>query len=327
MHLAAPKGELMTTAFIFPGQGSQEVGMGRALADAYPAARAVFDEVDEALGEKLSEVIWNGPLETLTLTTNAQPALMATSIAVLRALEAEFGDAAWQDVRFVAGHSLGEYSALAATGSLSITEAALLLRRRGQAMQAAVPVGEGAMAALIGIDLVTATEVAEEAAQGEVCDPANDNAPDQVVISGSKAAVERGMVLAKERGAKRAILLPVSAPFHSALMQPAAEVMEEALAQADIREPRVPVFANVRAAPIDDPEEIRAALVNQVCGTVRWVESVRGMGDAGIMRYAELGPGRVLANLVKRVLPGVETMSIGTPDMLAAFKSAAGQGE
>lgn len=312
----------MTTAFIFPGQGSQEVGMGRALAEAYPAARAVFDEVDEALGERLSDLVWNGPAEALTLTANAQPALMATSMAALRAAESGQGADIWAGVGFVAGHSLGEYSALAAAGALTVGDAARLLRRRGAAMQAAVPAGEGAMAALIGLDLATARLVAAEAAAGEVCDAANDNAPDQIVVSGSRAAVERAIAIAKARGAKRAILLPVSAPFHSALMGPAAEAMRAVLAAAPIRSPRVPLVANVRAAAIADPDAIRAALVEQVAGTVRWRESVRYMAEAGVTRFAEFGSGRVLAGLVKRIVPGADAVSVGTPEALAAFMPA-----
>lgn len=300
--------------------------MGRALAEAFPAAMAVFQEVDDALGEKLSDLIWTGPADALTLTENAQPALMATSLAAVRALESEYGAEAWRDVVFVAGHSLGEYSALAAAGAFSVADAARLLRRRGQAMQAAVPPGEGAMAALIGLDFAAASAVARDAAEGEVCEVANDNAPDQIVVSGSRAAVERAMRIAKERGAKRGIMLPVSAPFHSALMRPAAEVMREALARTDMHAPRVPVVANVRAAAIGDPVDIRAALVAQVVGAVRWCESVRFMAAGGVTRFVELGSGRVLSGLVRRIVPDVVaaggTMSIGTPEGIAAFLPA-----
>jgi [acyl-carrier-protein] S-malonyltransferase len=309
----------MSTAFIFPGQGSQDVGMGKALADAYPVARAIFEEVDEALGERLSDTIWNGPAEALTLTANAQPALMAVSLAALRAVEAEVGRQVWNEVDFVAGHSLGEYSALAAAGTFSVADAARLLRLRGRAMQEAVPVGEGAMAALLGLDYEAVREVVGEAAAQECCDAANDNAPGQVVVSGSRAAVERAIGLAKARGAKRAILLPVSAPFHSALMQPVGPVMAEALAAVPMSAPRVPLVANVLARPIDDPEEIRRRLVEQVSGAVRWRESVEFMAGAGVGRFVEIGAGKVLAGLVKRMAPEAELFSIGTPDQVAAF--------
>ncbi|MFN3292114.1 MAG: ACP S-malonyltransferase [Gemmobacter sp.] len=304
-------------AFIFPGQGSQAVGMGRALAEAYPTARAVFDEVDEALGERLSDLIWNGPIEALTLTANAQPAIMATSLAALRALESagvQVGDAA-----FVAGHSLGEYSALAAAGSLSIGDTARLLRIRGQAMQAAVPVGVGAMAALLGLDFAAASEVAAEAAQGEVCQAANDNDPAQVVVSGHKAAVERAVEIAKARGAKRALLLPVSAPFHCALMQPAADAMAEALAGVALHAPRVPLVANVRAEAVTDPETIRALLVEQVTGSVRWRESVGWMAARGVTEFWEIGAGKALSGMVKRIARDAATRAFGTPEDLAAL--------
>jgi [acyl-carrier-protein] S-malonyltransferase len=314
----------MATAFVFPGQGSQAVGMGKALADAYPAARAVFQEVDDALGEKLSDVIWNGPEDALTLTANAQPALMAVSIAALRALEAE-GVALTDHAAFVAGHSLGEYSALAAAGSLSIADAARLLRTRGNAMQAAVPVGQGAMAALLGLDFDAAAEVAAEAAGGDVCQAANDNAPGQVVVSGSKAAVERAVEIAKARGAKRAMLLQVSAPFHCALMGPAAEVMAEALAAATVNAPAVPLVANVTARPITDPAEIRARLVEQVTGTVRWRESIGWLaGEGGVSTFVELGSGKVLSGLVKRIAAGAATANLGAPTDVAAVKAALG---
>ena len=310
------------TAFIFPGQGSQAVGMGKALADTFPAAKAVFDEVDAALGESLSQIMWEGPSETLTLTANAQPALLAVSLAALRVLESEAGVDLARDAAFVAGHSLGEYSALAASGALTITEAARLLRIRGRAMQDAVPPGEGAMAALLGLDYDQAIAVAAEAAQGDVCEPANDNAPGQVVVSGSKAAVERAMVLAKEKGAMKAVLLPVSAPFHCRLMGPAAEAMEVALSGTTIKSPRVPVVANVRAAPVTDPAEIRRLLVEQVTGTVRWRESVIYMAGAGITSMVEVGAGKVLCGLVKRIDKSISASAVGTPDDVAAFIAA-----
>jgi [acyl-carrier-protein] S-malonyltransferase len=286
-------------AFAFPGQGAQAVGMGQDMASAYPAAAAVFEEVDDALGEKLSVLIWEGPAEDLTLTANAQPALMATSMAAMRALEAEgvTVDAA----RFVAGHSLGEYSALCAAGALSLSDTARLLRIRGQAMQAAVPVGVGAMAALLGLDFATARSIAEEAAQGEVCQAANDNDPRQVVVSGHKGAVERAVDIAKTRGAKRALLLPVSAPFHCALMQPAADVMAEALAGVEIFAPKVPLVANVRAEAVSDPVEIRELLVRQVTGSVRWRESVLWMAGQGVSELVEIGAGKALSGMARRI--------------------------
>lgn len=303
-------------AFVFPGQGAQTIGMGKALAEAYPAAQAVFDEVDEALGEKLSALIWEGEAETLTLTANAQPALMATSLAAIRALEAE--GVAMTDVSFVAGHSLGEYSALAAAGSLSVGDAAKLLRVRGDAMQNAVPVGVGAMAALLGLDFETARAVAAEAAQGEVCQAANDNDPSQVVVSGHKAAVERACELAKEKGAKRALLLPVSAPFHCALMQPAADVMEEALGTVTLNAPSVPLVANVRAEAVHDADTIRSLLVEQVTGSVRWRESVAYMAAQGVTEIWEVGAGKALSGMIKRVDRSVATKAIGTPADVAA---------
>jgi len=306
----------MTIALTFPGQGSQAVGMGKALADNFAEARAVFDEVDAALGEKLSAVIWDGPIETLTLTANAQPALMAVSLAALRVLEAQ--GFAVSKAAYVAGHSLGEYSALAAAGSLSISDAARLLRIRGTAMQQAVPVGEGAMAALLGLDFDTAKAVADEAAQGDVCEAANDNGPGQVVISGAKAAVERALEIAKAKGAKRAILLPVSAPFHCRLMQPAADVMAEALAKVTINAPVVPLVANVLAAPISDPAEIRARLVEQVTGMVRWRESIGWLAANGADLFVEIGAGKVLSGLAKRIAPEAQTLSVGTPDDVSA---------
>ncbi len=312
----------MTRALVFPGQGSQAVGMGKALYDAYPAARAVFDEVDDALGEKLSDIIFNGPEDQLTLTANTQPALMAVSLAAFSVLKDKGFDLA-SGAAYVAGHSLGEYSALAAAGTFSIGDAARLLRTRGSAMQAAVGVGEGAMAALLGLDWDTAALVAAEAAAmvpGEICTPANDNVDGQVVISGTKAAVERAAELANERGAKRAIMLSVSAPFHCALMQPAAEAMNEALVLATLHAPIVPVIANVTAAPVTDPDEIRKLLVAQVTGTVRWRESVLKMAELGVTQMVEVGAGKVLAGLVKRN-PAIEGSSIGTPDDIEAFLS------
>jgi len=309
----------MTRAFVFPGQGAQTIGMGRALSDAYPAARAVFDEVDAALGEKLSALIWDGDIETLTLTQNAQPALMATSIAALRALEAE--GTGLSDAAFVAGHSLGEYSALCAAGSLTLADTARLLRLRGQAMQAAVPVGVGAMAALLGLDFEAATAVAAEAAQGQVCQAANDNDPAQVVVSGHKAAVERAVEIAKAKGAKRAILLPVSAPFHCALMQPAAEAMATALGDVAILAPAVPLVANVRAEAVTDPETIRRLLVEQVTGSVRWRESVQWMVGQGVTEFWEIGAGKALSGMIRRIAKEAECKAVGTPEDIAALKA------
>ena len=301
----------MSRAFLFPGQGAQTIGMGRALADAYPAARAVFEEVDDALGESLSSLIWEGDIDTLTLTANAQPALMATSIAALRALEA--GGDAFAGVAFVAGHSLGEYSALCAAGALEVGQTARLLRLRGRAMQEAVPVGTGAMAAVLGLDLAGAEAVAAEAAQGQVCEAANDNDPAQVVLSGHREAIERAVLIAKEKGAKRALLLPVSAPFHCALMAPAAEAMRAALSEATIRAPRVPLLANVTAQPTADPEAIRTQLVAQVTGRVRWRESVALMAAQGVSEFCELGAGKALSGMVRRIAPEAATRAIGTP--------------
>ncbi len=310
----------MTIAFVFPGQGAQAVGMGRALAESWPEARAVFDEVDEALGEKLSDLIWEGDIETLTLTRNAQPALMATSLAAMRALEAE--GVPVTRAAFVAGHSLGEYSALAAAGAMSVADTARLLRTRGQAMQEAVPVGEGAMAAILGLDLEAVRAVAAEAAQGEVCEAANDNDPAQVVVSGHRGAVERAVELARERGARRAVMLPVSAPFHCALMAPAAQVMEEALAAVAFRPPAVPLIANVRAAPVTDPDEIRALLVEQVTGAVRWRESVLAMAGAGVAEIWEIGAGKALSGMIRRIDRSVATRAVGTPDDVKAAVAA-----
>lgn len=314
----------MTAAFTFPGQGSQSVGMGKALADAFPVARAVFDEVDAALGQKLSAVMWDGPIETLTLTENAQPALMAVSLATIRVLEAEAGLDLARDAAFVAGHSLGEYSALAAAGTFSIADAARLLRIRGNAMQAATPVGTGAMAAILGLDFDAVVAVAAEAAAGEVCQAANDNGGGQVVISGHKSAVDRACELAKARGAKRAIPLPVSAPFHCALMQPAADAMAEALAKVAVKAPVVPVVANVLAAPISDPADVVRRLVEQVTGTVRWRECISFMAGAGVTTFYEIGSGKVLTGLVKRIADGAGGIAIGTPDDVAAFTAARG---
>ncbi|MEL6479579.1 MAG: ACP S-malonyltransferase [Pseudomonadota bacterium] len=298
-------------AFIFPGQGAQTIGMGKTLAEAYPAARAVFEEVDAALGDALSQLIWEGAQDDLTLTANAQPALMATSIAAMRALEAE--GVSISDAGFVAGHSLGEYSALAAAGSLQVGDAARLLRVRGTAMQEAVPVGVGAMAALLGLDFDTAQAIAEAAAEGEVCQAANDNDPGQVVVSGHKAAVERAVGLAKEKGAKRALLLPVSAPFHCALMQPAAERMAAALAEVEIRDPSVPLVANVRAEAVRDAGEIRDLLVAQVTGSVRWRESVAWMAAQGVTETVEIGAGKALSGMVRRIDRSVGTLSVAEP--------------
>ena len=306
----------MSRAFVFPGQGAQTIGMGKALAEAYPAAKAVFDEVDEALGESLSGLIWEGEQDTLTLTQNAQPALMATSLAAVKALESE--GVTMDAAAFVAGHSLGEYSALAAAGALSISDTARLLRTRGEAMQAAVPVGVGAMAALLGLDFQAATEVAEAAAEGEVCQAANDNDPGQVVVSGHKAAVERAVELAKERGAKRAVLLPVSAPFHCALMQPAAEVMAEALSHVDIAAPSVPVVANVLASSVVNPATIRPLLVDQVTGSVRWRESVAWMAGEGVTEIYKISAGKTLSGMVRRIDRSIACTAVGTPEDVKA---------
>lgn len=309
----------MIRAFVFPGQGAQTIGMGQALAQAYPAAKAVFEEVDDALGESLSSLIWDGDIADLTLTANAQPALMATSLAALRALESE--GVSLDDAAFVAGHSLGEYSALAASGALGISDAARLLRIRGRAMQEAVPVGEGAMAAILGLDLAAVVEVALEAAQGDVCQAANDNDPSQVVVSGHKAAVERAVEIAKERGAKRAVLLPVSAPFHCALMQPAADRMAEALADVALAAPRVPLVANVLAEAVSDAETIRRLLVQQVTGAVRWRESVVWMAAQGVTEFWEIGAGKALSGLIKRSAKGTGTRNFGTPEDIASLKA------
>ena len=310
----------MSIAFVFPGQGSQAVGMGAGLAEAFPAAKAVFDEVDDALGQKLSTLMWEGPEADLTLTENAQPALMAVSLAAMRGLETK-GFTLPGNVAYVAGHSLGEYSALAASGALSLGDTARLLKTRGQVMQAAVPVGEGAMAALLGADLSQAQELAEAAAQGDCCQAANDNAPGQVVISGKKTAIERAVALAPKFGARRAVLLPVSAPFHCALMQPAADAMAEALCGVTISEPAVPVVANVLAEPITDPEAIRTRLVEQVTGMVRWRETMQFLAGNGVDAVYEVGAGRVLTGMARR-LEGVEARSVGTPEELESAATA-----
>jgi [acyl-carrier-protein] S-malonyltransferase len=317
----------MKTALVFPGQGSQAVGMGKALADAYPASREVFAEVDAALGETLSRLIFEGPEAELTLTANAQPALMATSIAALRALESEAGLNVGRDAAFVAGHSLGEYSALCAAGALSLADTARLLRLRGRAMQKAVPAGEGAMAAILGLDFPEVSNIALKAASdlylgGAICEAANDNGGGQVVISGTRAAVERAMQLAKERGAKRALLLPVSAPFHCSLMQPAAEAMAEALATVRLGAPRPALIANVSASPLTEPGAIRESLIAQVTGAVRWRESVAFMAIEGVGRFVEIGAGKVLTGLVKRIADGATAISVGTPADVEAFAVA-----
>lgn len=308
----------MSKAFVFPGQGAQSIGMGKALAETYPAANAVFDEVDDALGEKLSALIWEGEQDELTLTQNAQPALMAMSLAAIRALEAE--GVAITDASFVAGHSLGEYSALAAAGALSISDTARLLRTRGKAMQEAVPVGVGAMAALLGLDFEAAQAVASEAAQGEVCQAANDNDPGQVVVSGHLGAVERALVIAKEKGAKRAVMLPVSAPFHCALMEPAARVMSEALNAVTINAPAVPVVANVRAEAVSDPDLIRKLLIEQVTGSVRWRESVGYMAAQGVDTIWEVGAGKALAGMIRRIERSITCSAVGTPEDIAKLE-------
>lgn len=314
----------MQRALVFPGQGSQLVGMGRSLAEAFSAARIVFEEVDDALGQHLSKIMFGGPEDELTLTENAQPALMAVSLAVIRVLEQEGGFQLPQRVRFVAGHSLGEYSALAAAQSLELADAARLLKRRGQAMQAAVPVGAGAMAALLGLDLAVVQEVADAATanpegEDEVCAAANDNAPGQVVVSGHRAAVERAVTLATERGVRRAIMLPVSAPFHCALMTPAADAMAEALAEATLAPPLVPLIANVTAAPVQEPEAIRHLLVRQVTGMVRWRESVQTMKAEGVEQLVEVGAGKVLSGLTRRIDKELTSVALNEPADIEGF--------
>jgi len=306
-------------AFVCPGQGAQSIGMGKALAEAYVESKQVFEEVDDALGESLSKLIWEGDIDVLTLTENAQPALMATSLAAARALTRE--GMGVETANYVAGHSLGEYSALAIAGALSIADAARLLRTRGKAMQAAVPVGVGAMAALLGLDFETASQVAKQAAGDEVCEAANDNDPAQVVVSGHKAAVERAVELAKEHGAKRAVLLPVSAPFHCSLMSPAAAVMKEALSEATIISPSVPVVSNVKAQPVSDPDEIRELLIQQITGSVRWRESVMWMAQNDVSEIWEIGAGKALSGMVRRIDREVECENIATPEDIRALSS------
>ena len=303
----------MAVAFVFPGQGSQDVGMGRELAEAYGPAREVFEEVDAVLSHNLSQIMWEGPKETLTLTENAQPALLAVSMAVMRVLEQEKGFSLKGKVKFVAGHSLGEYSALAAAGAFSLADAVRLLKLRGQAMQASVPVGKGAMSALLGVGIDVARKVAQAAAQGDVCQIANDNEPLQVVLSGDKSALDRVLEVGKQFGVRRTVPLPVSAPFHCALMQPAADAMAEALASIDVQVPIVPVVANVIAEPVTDPAEIKRRLVEQVTGTVRWRECVTYMTANGVTDIYEVGVGKVLAGLVKRTEKTLNAISIGTP--------------
>jgi [acyl-carrier-protein] S-malonyltransferase len=312
----------MAVAFVFPGQGSQSVGMGKALAETYAAARDVVAEVDAALGERLTAVMWEGPAEKLTLTENAQPALVAVSLAAMRVLETEAGVDLAREAQFVAGHSVGEFAALAAVGALSYADAVALVRIRGRAMLRAVPPGKGAMAALIGVDFAEAAAIAAAAAQGEICQAANDNGGGQVVISGDKAAVERAVAIAKDKGVRRAMMLPVSGPFHSALMQPAAEIMRDALARVAIRPPAVPLVANVLARPTSDPAEILQGLVAQVTGTVRWRESILMMAQAGITMFYEVGSGKVLSGLIKRIAEGASAIAIGAPEDVAAFKAA-----
>lgn len=309
----------MTRAFIFPGQGSQSVGMGKELADAFPAAKAVFDEVDEALGQKLSALMFEGPDDQLVLTENTQPALLACSMAVLRVLESEGGFDLAKQGAFVAGHSLGEYSALCAAQTFSLSDAVKLVKTRGKAMQVAVPVGKGAMAALLGLEAEDAEAIAEAARQGEVCDFANDNASGQVVVSGATAAVERAVEIAKERGAKRAVILPVSAPFHCAMMQPAADIMAKSLAETDMKDPVVPLVANVTANSVTSADEARKLLVEQVCSRVRWRESVLYMKTQGVTELIELGHGKVLSGMTRRIDKELGGSAIGTVDSIAEF--------
>ncbi len=311
----------MSRAFIFPGQGAQTIGMGRDLAENFPAARAVFQEVDEALGEKLSDLIWEGEAEELTLTRNAQPALMATSMAAMAALNAE-GISVESHADYVAGHSLGEYAALCAAGSFTLADTARLLRIRGDAMQKAVPQGEGAMAALLGLDFAQAMDVAQEAAEGQICTAANDNDPAQVVISGAREAILRAVDIAKAKGAKRALLLPVSAPFHCALMEPAATAMAQALAEVEVKDPVVPLVGNVSARAESAAADIRANLIEQVTGRVRWRESVMWMAERGVVDFWEIGAGKALSGMVKRIDRSVETRAIGTADDIKAVMDA-----
>ena len=311
----------MSVAFVFPGQGSQSVGMGKGLADVFSCAREVFEEVDAALGDKLSAVMWEGPADKVMLTENAQPALVAVSLAAMRILQIEAGVDLKRDASFIAGHSVGEYSALAAAGSLSFADAVRLVRLRGRAMQEAVPVGIGAMAALLGVEFEQAAAIAAEAAQGEVVQAANDNGAGQVVVSGHKAAVERAIEIARGKGVRRTAMLPVSAPFHSALMKPAAAVMADALARVTVRPPAVPLVANVLARATSDPGEIVKGLVEQVTGTVRWRESVGFMARAGVNSFYEVGSGKVLSGLIQRIAKGARSFAIGAPDDIAAFKS------
>ena len=312
----------MSLAFVFPGQGAQTIGMGRALAEAYPAARAVFDEVDDALGEKLSALIWDGDQAELTLTQNAQPALMATSLAAVKALESE--GVTVKDTVYVAGHSLGEYSALAAAGSLTISDTARLLRLRGEAMQAAVPVGQGAMAAILGLDIEAVRKIAKDAAGDQVCAAANDNDPAQVVVSGHKSAVERAAEMAKEQGAKRAMLLPVSAPFHCSLMEPAARAMAEALSHVELVRPVVPVVTNVLAHGVSESSTIASLLVEQVTHAVRWRESVAFMANEGVDTFWEIGAGKALSGMIRRIAKEAATQTVGTPDDVAAAVASRG---
>ncbi|MDD3287995.1 MAG: ACP S-malonyltransferase [Alphaproteobacteria bacterium] len=309
----------LRNAFVFPGQGSQQAGMGQALSAAFAEAREVFQEVDEALGQNLSKLMFEGPADDLKLTENAQPAIMAVSMAVIRVLEKQGKDGLLSSAGFMAGHSLGEYSALCAAGSFSLTDTARLLRKRGTAMQQAVPVGIGAMAAMIGMDMAAAEEISAAAAQGEVCAAANDNAPGQVVISGHASAVDRAIAIAAERGFKRSMKLPVSAPFHCSLMLPAAEVMKQALAEVDIKSPRVPIISNVTATAVVDPETIRNLLVQQITGAVRWRESVLYMKSKGIERMIECGTGSALTGMIKRIDKEITPVSLQTPEDIEKF--------
>lgn len=313
----------MKKALLFPGQGSQKIGMGKELAENFPIAREVFEEVDSTLDQKLSHLMFEGQQETLTLTENAQPAIMATSIAALRVMEKERGFNVAEQASFVAGHSLGEYSALCAAGVLSLADTAKLLKLRGQSMQKAVPNGQGAMAALIGADLAQAEEVTKEAAQGEVCSVANDNAPGQVVISGTKSAIDRAIIIAKEKGIKRALPLDVSAPFHCSLMSPAAETMRDALANTIFNAPSIAVITNVSALAQSDSETLREQLVEQVTGVVRWRESIEFLAKQGVTNAVEIGAGKVLSGMVKRIAPDISCINIGTPADLETLQKAA----